>query len=188
MVGNVKRCDWAESEWAIPYHDQEWGVPVHDDRVLFEFLVLGGAQAGLSWQTILKKRDTYRVAFDYFDPVVVARYGDAKVQSLLADPGIIRNRQKVASAVANAKVFVEAQREFGSFDKFIWGFVGGSPNKNAWNSDDQVPATSRESDAMSKELKRRGFKFVGSTICYAVMQTVGLVNDHTVDCFRYDQV
>ena len=184
----VTRCSWADSEWGIPYHDEEWGVPVHDDRLLFEFLTLEGAQAGLSWQTILNKRDSYRAAFDNFEPAIVAGYGPDKVQSLLADAGIVRNRLKVAAAISNASAYLEAQREFGSFDAFIWKFVGGSPKTNSWRSMDQVPATTPESDAMSKELKRRGFKFVGSTICYALMQATGMVNDHTVDCFRYREV
>ncbi len=184
----LERCGWADSKLGMPYHDEEWGVPVHDDRLWFEFLTLEGAQAGLSWETILRKRDSYRAAFDDFEPAVVAAYDDPKVQALLADPGIIRNRLKVASAVTNAKAFLEVQREFGSFDTFIWGFVGGSPQVNVRQSMDQVPATTAESDALSKELRRRGFKFVGSTICYALMQATGLVNDHTTNCFRYDQV
>ena len=183
----VTRCSWADSEWGTQYHDEEWGVPVHDDRLLFEFLILESAQAGLSWQTILKKRDAYRAAFDNFEPAIVAGYGADKVQSLLADAGIVRNRLKVAAAISDAKAFLETQKEFGSFDVFIWNFVGGSPKKNSWRCMDQVPATTPESDAMSKELKRRGFKFVGSTICYALMQATGLVNDHTVDCFRYNE-
>ncbi len=170
------------------YHDREWGVPVHDDRLWFEFLTLEGAQAGLSWETILQKREGYRAAFDNFEPARVAAYDDAKTQVLLADPGIIRNRLKVASAVTNAQAFLQVQEEFGSFDAFIWGFVGGGPVKNAHRSMDEVPATTPESDALSKELRRRGFKFVGNTICYALMQATGLVNDHTVDCFRYEQV
>ncbi len=184
----VTRCSWADSDWGIPYHDEEWGVPVHDDRLLFEFLMLEGAQAGLSWQTILKKRGAYRAAFDNFEPSVVAAYGPDKVRSLLADPGIIRNRLKVAAAISNAAAFLETQSEFGSFDTCIWQFVGGCPKKYSWRSTAQVPATSLESDSMSKELKRRGFKFVGSTICYALMQATGMVNDHTVDCFRYNEV
>ena len=184
----LERCGWAGSELGMPYHDDEWGVPVHDDRLWFEFVTLEGAQAGLSWETILRKRDSYRAAFDNFEPAVVAAYDDAKVQALLADPGIIRNRLKVASAITNAKAFLEVQRELGSFDAFIWGFVGGSPQVNARQSMDEVPATTPESDALSKELRRRGFKFVGSTICYALMQATGLVNDHTTNCFRHDQV
>ena len=163
-------------------------MPVRVDRLWFEFLTLEGAQAGLSWETILRKRESYRAAFDSFEPSVVAAYDDAKTQSLLADPGIIRNRLKVASAITNAQAFLEVQAEFGSFDAFIWGFVGGSPKKNARRSMDEVPATTPESVALSKELRRRGFKFVGSTICYALMQATGLVNDHTTGCFRYGQV
>ena len=182
------RCAWATTPLGIAYHDEEWGVPVRVDRLWFEFLTLEGAQAGLSWETILRKRESYRAAFDSFEPSVVAAYDDAKTQSLLADPGIIRNRLKVASAITNAQAFLEVQAEFGSFDAFIWGFVGGSPKKNARRSMDEVPATTPESVALSKELRRRGFKFVGSTICYALMQATGLVNDHTTGCFRYGQV
>lgn len=182
------RCDWASTELMLSYHDLEWGVPVHDDRLLFEFLTLEGAQAGLSWETVLKKRETYRAAFDNFDVATVASYQADKVQTLLADPGIIRNRLKVAAAIGNANAFIGVQGEFGSFDRFIWGFVGGAPKVNARQSMHEVPATTPESDAMSKELKKRGFKFVGSTICYAMMQAAGMVNDHTVDCFRYEEV
>ena len=184
----VNRCAWAGSELSIAYHDEEWGVPVHDDRLWFEFLTLEGAQAGLSWETILRKRQAYRAAFDNFEPSLVVAYDDAKTQALLADPGIIRNRLKVASSITNARLFLEVQGEFGSFDAFIWGFVGGSPKKNARHSMADVPATTPESDALSKELRRRGFKFVGSTICYALMQATGMVNDHTLDCFRYGEV
>ncbi len=184
----MDRCDWAASELMIPYHDEEWGVPLHDDRTLFEFLILEGAQAGLSWNTILNKRESYRAAFDGFDPVTVAGYGDAKVQSLLADAGIVRNRLKIASAIGNAKAFLQVVEEAGSFDSYIWAFVGGSPMNNQRKSMSQVPATTAESDAMSKDLKARGFKFIGSTICYAYMQATGMVNDHTVDCFRHGQV
>jgi DNA-3-methyladenine glycosylase I len=166
------------------YHDEEWGVPQHDDRVLFEFLILEGAQAGLSWETILKKRDAYRKAFARFDPKKVARFGAPDVKRLLADAGIVRNRLKISSAISNATAFLDVQREFGSFDQYIWGFVGGKPIRNAWESMKQVPAKTAESDAMSKDLKRRGFRFVGSTICYAFMQAVGMVNDHTAECFR----
>ena len=180
----ANRCWWAQSELGVAYHDEEWGVPVHDDRLWFEFLVLEGAQAGLSWETILRKRESYRAAFDNFEPALVAAYDDAKTQALLADSGIIRNRLKIASAVSNARLFLEIQRQFGSFDAFIWGFVDGLPIKNARQSMAEVPATTAESDALSKELRRRGFKFVGSTICYALMQATGLVNDHTTDCFR----
>jgi DNA-3-methyladenine glycosylase I len=183
-----RRCDWAANDLAIRYHDEEWGVAVRDDRRWFEFLVLEGAQAGLSWDTILKKRDRYRAVFDGFDPVAVAGYDEKKVESLLADPGIIRNRLKVASAIKNARAFLEVQREFGSFDAYIWRSVGGRPRANAWRSRDEVPARTAESDALSKDLKRRGFTFVGTTICYAFMQATGLVNDHLVGCFRHAQV
>ena len=178
------RCAWAKGERYIQYHDEEWGVPVHDDRTLFEFLILEGAQAGLSWSTILNKRDNYRRAFDGFDPRRIAQYQPKKIKALLADPGIVRNRLKIASAIGNAKAFLRVQEEFGSFDRYIWQFVGGNPRVNPWKIR-QVPARTAESDAMSKDLKRRGFKFVGSTICYAFMQAVGMVNDHVVDCFRY---
>ncbi len=185
----TKRCTWAgDDPLYVAYHDREWGVPVHDDRVLFEFLLLEGAQAGLSWITILKKRENYRRAFDGFDPVRIARYREARIQKLLGDAGIVRNKLKVRSAVTNAKAFLAVQKEFGSFDRYIWQFVDGEPTVNAWKSLREIPASTPESDAMSKDLKRRGFKFVGSTICYAFMQAVGMVNDHTVDCFRYRQV
>lgn len=182
-----KRCNWAENSFEAyeKYHDEEWGVPVHEDRVHFEFLILEGAQAGLSWATILKRREGYRAAFADFDPEIVARFDEQKVEELLLDNGIIRNRLKVQGAVINAKKFLEVQQEFGSFDKYIWGFVGGEPIVNARKNMSDVPATSPESDALSKDLKKRGFKFVGSTIMYAHMQACGLVNDHTVDCFRY---
>jgi DNA-3-methyladenine glycosylase I len=183
-----QRCEWATSELAIRYHDEEWGVPVHHDRLLFEFLILEGAQAGLSWETILKKRERYRDVFDGFDPAKVARYGARKVERLLADEGIVRNRLKVLSAVDNAKAFLRVQREFGSFDAYVWGFVGGRPRHNGWRSLREVPARTVESDALSKDLKRRGFRFVGSTICYAFMQAVGMVNDHLVGCFRRDEL
>jgi DNA-3-methyladenine glycosylase I len=179
------RCGWANNELAIRYHDEEWGVPVHDDRTLFEFLILEGAQAGLSWNTILNKRDNYRKAFDRFDAGQVARYDRRKIQQLLRDPGIVRNKLKISSAVENAKAFLRVQEEFGSFDRYVWQFVGGHPRVNQRKSLRQVPARTAESDAMSKDLKRRGFKFVGSTICYAFMQAVGMVNDHVVECFRY---
>ena len=179
------RCAWANNELAIRYHDEEWGVPVHDDRTLFEFLILEGAQAGLSWNTILNKRKNYRKAFSGFHPQRVARYDRRKIQQLLLDPGIVRNRLKVASAVANAQAFLAIQKEFESFDRYIWQFVGGKPRVHSPRSLKQVPARSAESDAMSKDLKKRGFNFVGSTICYAFMQAVGMVNDHVVDCFRY---
>jgi DNA-3-methyladenine glycosylase I len=182
------RCSWAQSEISIRYHDEEWGVPVHDDRKLFEFLILEGAQAGLSWETILNKRENYRRAFDGFDPRRVARYDQRKIQRLLKDPGIVRNRLKIASAVGNARAFLRVQEEFGSFDWFIWQFVNGRPQVNLRNARNPVPARTAESDAMSQDLKKRGFKFVGSTICYAFMQAVGMVNDHLVDCFRYKQL
>ena len=179
------RCAWANTELSVRYHDEEWGVPVHSDRTLFEFLILEGAQAGLSWNTILNKRENYRKAFDGFDPGKVACYDRRKMRQLLGDPGIIRNKLKIASAVDNAKAFLRAQEEFGSFDHYIWQFVGGKPRVNSRQSLKQVPARTPESDAMSKDLKARGFNFVGSTICYAFMQAVGLVNDHVVECFRY---
>jgi DNA-3-methyladenine glycosylase I len=182
------RCPWATNELSIPYHDLEWGVPVHDDRLLFEFLVLEGAQAGLSWNTILKKRERYRLVFDGFDAMKLARFDARKVKRLLVDPGIVRNRLKVAAAIQNAKAFLEVQKEFGSFDTYLWQFVGGRPKTNAWHFMKQVPARTPESDAMSKDLQRRGFKFVGSTICYALMQAVGMVNDHLVHCFRYAEI
>jgi DNA-3-methyladenine glycosylase I len=182
---NLHRCPWAQGELYIAYHDQEWGVPVHDDRRLFEFLILEGAQAGLSWITILKKRDNYRAAFDGFDPAVVARYGKRKREQLLADPGIVRNRLKIDSAIQNAKSFLAVQEEFGSFDEYAWRFVGGRPRQNQWKTMSAVPAKTPESDAMSKDLKRRGFRFVGTTICYAFIQAVGMANDHLVECFRY---
>jgi DNA-3-methyladenine glycosylase I len=179
------RCRWATNELSIPYHDKEWGVPVHRDRTLFEFLILEGAQAGLSWNTILNKRDNYRAAFDGFDPELVAKYGPRKIQQLLGDPGIVRNRLKIASSVANAKAFLQVQKEFGSFDRYIWRFVEGKPRVNKWALLGRLPARTTESDAMSKDLKARGFNFVGSTICYSFMQAVGMVNDHAVECFRY---
>jgi DNA-3-methyladenine glycosylase I len=181
----IMRCAWATNEMSIRYHDEEWGVPVHNDRTLFEFLILEGAQAGLSWNTILNKRENYRKAFAGFDPAKVARLDKRKVQQLLRDPGIVRNRLKIAASVENAKAFLRVQREFGSFDRYVWQFVGGKPRVNARKSMKQVPARTEESDAMSKDLKRRGFKFVGTTICYAFMQAVGMVNDHVVDCACY---
>ncbi|AGA29869.1 DNA-3-methyladenine glycosylase I [Singulisphaera acidiphila] len=184
----MRRCDWATNELAIRYHDEEWGVPVHDDRRWFEFLILEGAQAGLSWDTILKKRENYRAVFDDFDPALVACYEEKKIDALLADPGVIRNRLKIHSAIKNARAFLEVQQEFASFDSFIWGFVGGAPVTNTWRTRQEVPARSDVSDALSKALKRRGFTFVGSTICYALMQATGLTNDHLVDCFRHAQV
>lgn len=185
----MNRCGWAGSDPIYyDYHDNEWGVPVHDDRLIFEFLVLEGAQAGLSWITILKKRDNFRQAFDQFDPEKVACYDDEKVASLLSNPGIIRNRLKIQAAIGNARAFLTVQTEFGSFDRYIWGFVDGHPRQNSWTSMNEIPARTPESDALSKDLIRRGFKFVGSTICYAHMQATGMVNDHVVDCFRYEQL
>jgi DNA-3-methyladenine glycosylase I len=187
-IRDVRRCPWAKGELYIAYHDHEWGVPLHDDRLLFEFLVLEGAQAGLSWETILKKRENYRAAFDGFDPAIVARYGKRKQAELLANPGIVRNRLKIAAAIQNAKAFLAVQDEFGCFDRYLWGFVGHRPQQNAWRALAEVPAHTAESDAMSTHLKRRGFTFVGSTICYAFMQAVGMVNDHLTDCFRHRQL
>lgn len=185
----MKRCPWAEgSALERAYHDHEWGRPVHDDRLLFEFLVLEGAQAGLSWSTILKKREGYRRAFDHFEPAKVATYSEAKIARLLENPEIIRNRLKVRAAVTNARAFLAVQEEFGSFDAYIWQFVGGRPIRNAWQDPADIPATTPQSEAMSRDLKRRGFKFVGATICYAFMQAVGMVNDHLVDCFAYDEI
>jgi DNA-3-methyladenine glycosylase I len=183
------RCAWVgDDPLYVAYHDREWGVPVHDDRTLFEFLVLEGAQAGLSWLTILRKREGYRRAFDGFDPERVAAYTGRDVLRLLRDPGIVRNRLKVQSAIRNAKAFLAAQAEFGSFGRFMWQFVGGRPRQNAWRSIKEIPSRTPESDAMSRALVRRAFTFVGSTICYAHMQAVGMVNDHTVDCFRYREL
>jgi DNA-3-methyladenine glycosylase I len=183
------RCGWATNDpMYLTYHDEEWGVPVHDDRHFFEMLTLEGAQAGLSWLTILRKREGYRAAFDNFDPTIVATYDDAKIAALLEDAGIVRNRLKISATVRNARAFLEIQRESGSFDAYVWTFVGGKPLVNAWTSLSGVPASTAESDALSKDLKKRGFTFVGSTIIYAFMQAAGLVNDHTTDCFRYGQV
>ncbi len=184
------RCEWvpADNPLYVAYHDQEWGLPVHDDRLLFEFLILEGAQAGLSWLTILKKRENYRKAFDNFDPNKVANYGEEKVAELLENAGIIRNRLKIRAAITNAQCFLKIQKEFGTFDNYMWQFVNGETKKNSWKSIAEIPTKTAESDAMSKDLKKRGFKFIGSTICYAHMQAVGMVNDHTVDCFRYNQV
>lgn len=181
----ISRCGWAKSELMIAYHDREWGVPVHDDRLWFEFLTLEGAQAGLSWETILKKRENYRKAFGNFEPAKVARFSAAKIQKLMADEGIVRNRLKIESTVSNAKAFLKVQREFGSFDAYIWRFVEGKPVQNRWKSLRELPAKSEMSDAISKDLARRGFRFVGSTICYAMMQATGLVNDHLKGCFRH---
>ena len=185
---NVTRCGWATSELNIPYHDTEWGVPVHDDRVWFEFLTLEGAQAGLSWETILRKRDNYREAFDGFDPARVARYTPKKVERLMTNPGIVRNRLKIESTVTNARAFLDVQKEHGSIDAFIWRFVDGKPRVNAVRTMRDVPVSTPQSDAMSKDLKKRGFRFVGTTICYAFMQATGMVNDHAADCFRFRQV
>jgi DNA-3-methyladenine glycosylase I len=179
----VARCHWASKPAMIEYHDREWGRPVHDDRVLFEFLILEGAQAGLSWETILNKRENYRRAFDRFDAKKIARYDQRKVRELLGDAGIVRNRLKIASTISNAQAFLAVQKEFGSFDKYIWQFVGGKPLVNRWEKTTKIPARTEESDAMSKDLKKRGFRFVGTTICYAFMQATGLVNDHARDCF-----
>jgi DNA-3-methyladenine glycosylase I len=185
---NLVRCAWAHTPIYERYHDAEWGVPLHDDRKLFEFLVLEGAQAGLSWLTILKKRDHYRRAFDEFDPNRVARYGPARIEALLRDEGIVRNCLKVTAAVANAKAFLQVQEQFGSFDSYIWRFVGGQPIQNAWKTLKEIPASTRESDALSRDLKSRGFKFVGTTICYAHMQATGMVNDHLVTCPRWREL
>lgn len=182
---NLLRCEWARNDLAVRYHDREWGVPCHDDRVLFEFLILEGAQAGLSWDTILKKRENYRAAFDSFDPKKIAKYDARKIKSLLRNDGIVRNQLKILSAVKNAKAFLNVQKEFGSFDSYIWRFVSGRPLVNARKTLAEVPARTPESDVMSKDLKKLGFTFVGSTICYAFMQAVGMVNDHVVSCFRY---
>jgi DNA-3-methyladenine glycosylase I len=181
------RCAWARTPLSIAYHDVEWGVPVHDDRILFEFLTLEGAQAGLSWETILKKREGYRKAFADFDPARVARFTPARIERLLLNPGIVRNRLKIGSTVSNAAAFLAVQRDFGSFDAYLWGLMGGAPRVNRWHSPEQVPSRTAESDALSRDLLGRGFRFVGSTICYAFMQAVGIVNDHTVDCFRWKQ-
>jgi DNA-3-methyladenine glycosylase I len=185
----MEKCAWAlAGPLEEQYHDFEWGVAVHDDRLLFEFLILEGAQAGLSWATILKKRAGYKKAFDDFDAEIMAGYDAIKIDELLANPGIVRNRLKVQAAVGNARAFLKVRQEFGTFDDYIWQFVDGRPVRNAWKSAAEIPVTTPASDSMSKDLKRRGFKFVGSTICYAYMQAVGMVNDHTVDCFRYGQL
>ena len=188
-MDEVRRCNWSVSDPIyIKYHDKEWGVPVHNERKLFEMIVLDGAQAGLSWLTILKKRENYRKAFDNFDPKKVAKYDKRKITQLLKNDGIVRNKLKIESAVTNAKAFLKVKKEFGTFDKYIWQFIGGKTKVNSWKELKEIPATSKESDAMSKDLKARGFKFVGSTICYAFMQAAGMVNDHTVDCFRYNEL
>jgi len=188
QLNGGRRCPWAKSELMIAYHDREWGVPVHDDRLLFEFLVLEGAQAGLSWETVLRKRENYREAFAQFDPAKVARFDGRKVRSLLANPGIIRNRLKISSAISNARAFLQVQREFGSFDAYIWQFTEGKARQNRWRAIKQLPARTELSDALSKDLKRRGFGFVGSTICYAHMQATGMVNDHLQSCFRWSEL
>jgi len=179
------RCHWAANDLNIPYHDEEWGVPLHDDRALFELLILEGAQAGLSWDTVLKKRPRYREVFDGFDVEKVARYDKKKVRELLKDAGIIRNKLKIAATISNAQAFLKVQEEFGTFDAYIWRFVGGKPKQNSWKTHKRLPAKTSESDAMSKDLQKRGFRFVGSTICYAFMQATGMVNDHLVECFRH---
>jgi DNA-3-methyladenine glycosylase I len=183
-----RRCHWAQSDAMARYHDEEWGVPVHDDRLLFEFLILEGAQAGLSWETVLRKRERYREVFDGFDASKIAKYDARKVRALLADPGIIRNRLKISSTISNAKLFLEAQREFGSFDAYIWQFTGGKTLRRVLRNPKDLPAKTSESDAMSKALKKRGFRFVGSTICYAFMQAIGMVNDHLRTCFRWTEI
>jgi DNA-3-methyladenine glycosylase I len=188
MADRLTRCHWASNEFNIPYHDEEWGVPVYDEHTWFEFLTLEGAQAGLSWDTVLRKRARYREVFDNFDPVKIARYDARKKKTLLADPGIIRNRLKVDATITNARAFLQVQQEFGSFDAYIWHFVGGKPKYNAWKTHKKVPARTPDSDALSKELQKRGFRFVGSTICYALMQATGLVNDHVAQCFRYEEL
>lgn len=182
------RCHWANNEWNISYHDEEWGVPIHDDRKWFEFLILEGAQAGLSWDTILRKRARYREVLDWFDPAKVARYDARKVRALLRDPGIVRNRLKISATISNARAFLAVQKEFASFDAYIWRFVGGAPRHNQWKAGQKIPVSTAESDALSKDLKRRGFRFVGSTICYALMQATGMVNDHSKECFRYSAI
>jgi DNA-3-methyladenine glycosylase I len=187
-IDNVRRCPWASNPLNCKYHDEEWGVPVHDDRRWFEFLILEGAQAGLSWNTILQKRQRYREVLCQFDPGKVARFDAKKIRELLRDPGIVRNRLKIASTVANAQAFLRVQKEYGSFDKFVWGFIGGSPIQNKWTLQNQVPAKTPLSIAMSKELLKRGFRFVGPTICYAFMQATGLVNDHLVSCHRFREL
>ena len=184
----MRRCEWARTEPNITYHDREWGAPVHDDHDLFEFLILEGMQAGLSWETILKKRDNYRVVFDNFEVSAVASYKQPKVNQLLANPGIIRNRMKIEAAIQNARLFLSVQQEFGSFDAYVWEFVGGRPIQNKWKAPKEVPVSTPEANALSKDLKRRGFKFVGPTICYAFMQAVGMVNDHLAHCFRHKEL
>jgi DNA-3-methyladenine glycosylase I len=184
----LRRCEWATNELSIAYHDQEWGVPCHDDAILFEFLILEGTQAGLSWDIILKKRDNYRKAFDEFNPNLVVQYDDQKIAELLSNAGIIRNRLKISAAIQNAKAFLAVQEEFGSFDAYLWRFVDGQPKRNRWHTLKEIPGRTPEGDALSKDLKGRGFKFVGPTICYAFMQAVGMVNDHILDCFRHAEI
>ena len=188
MTNAVHRCSWPRTELDIAYHDAEWGVPVHDDRTLFEFITLEGAQAGLSWSTVLKKRDNYRRAFADFDPAAIARFTPGRIEKILADPGVIRHRGKIESTVSNAKAFLAVQKELGSFDTYVWGFVGGAPIVNQRRALGEIPASTPESDALSRDLKKRGFKFVGSTICYAFMQAVGMVNDHLIECFRHAEI
>jgi len=188
MTETIRRCAWAKSPLALPYHDLEWGVPVHDDRLLFEHLFLDAMQAGLSWDLMLKKRENFRRAFDGFDAGAIARYDDQRVERLLGDPGIIRNRQKIRAAISNAGAFLAVQEEHGSFDAYLWGFVGGRTIVNAWKTEAEIPTRSPEAEALSRDLKERGFKFVGPTTVYAWMQAVGMVNDHTVDCFRYAEI
>lgn len=187
-MGKIHRCEWAKTDLSIAYHNREWGVPLHDDRTLFEFLILEGAQAGLSWETILKKRDNYRAAFDNFDARAIAEYDRRRLDKLLSDPGIIRNRLKIQAAIQNAKGFLAVQEEFGSFDAYLWCFVGGRPKRNGWRTLKQIPSRTHESDTLSRDLSRRGFAFVGPTICYAFMQAVGMVNDHVTKCFRYAEI
>ena len=182
------RCQWANTPRSIAYHDNEWGVPLHDDQRLFEFLILEGAQAGLSWELILRKREAYRIAFDHFDPIKIAAYDNAKTAELLSNPGIIRNRQKIAAAIGNAQAFLKTQQERTTFDAYIWQFVNGAPIKNAWSAHDEIPASTPQSAEMSRQLRRRGFRFVGPTICYAFMQATGMVNDHTTNCHRHPQI
>ena len=188
VTDGLVRCGWATREPSLSYHDREWGVPLHDERKWFEFLVLDGAQAGLSWETILKKRDNYRAAFDNFQPALVAAYDAARIAALLANPGIVRNKLKINSAVINAQAFLKVQADFGSFDAYIWRFVDGRTRQNAWETMQQIPARTEQAEVLSKDLLQRGFKFVGPTIVYAIMQSAGLVNDHLVSCFRYHQV
>jgi len=188
MTDNKTRCGWISDSLMQQYHDEEWGVPLHDDRKLFEFMVLDGFQAGLSWRTVLNKRENFRKAFLDFDPEKIAAFNEEKYEQLLLDPGIIRNRSKIRASINNAKVFLKVQHEFGSFDKYIWSFVNNKPTKNSWKSLSEIPAKTEISDNMSKDLTKRGFKFVGSTICYAFMQAAGMVNDHTVSCFRYKEL